>query len=70
MSFSTIIFNQNIVAIQFNTMQNYATWIQIVLQYILKSNKFMKTLQMMLRKDFTHQIMQSRGHHPRVKIKK
>ena len=38
-------------------MQNYAKWIQIILSFILKLKMFMKVLQMMLKKDLIHQIM-------------
>ena len=38
-------------------MQNYAIWIQTVLLLILKAKIFMKILQMMLKKDLIHQIM-------------
>ena len=54
MSFDMIILNQSI-----NTMQKYATQIQIALSLILKLNMFIKTLQIMLRKDLIHQIIQS-----------
>ena len=52
MNFGMIILNHSI-----RTMQNYATWIQIVLLFILKLNMFMKILLRMLKKDFIHQIM-------------
>ena len=52
MSFGMIILNENI-----NKMQNYATWILIVLSLILKLEMFMKILLMMLKKDLIHQIM-------------
>ena len=55
MSFSMIILNQSI-----KTIQKYATWIQIALSLKLKLNMFIKALQMMLKKDLIHQIMQSR----------
>ena len=45
--------NQNISA-----MQNYATWIQIALPFILKLKLFMKVLRMMLKNDLIHQIME------------
>ena len=32
------------------TMQNYATWIQIALSYILRLKMFMKTLQVICKK--------------------
>ena len=38
-------------------MQNYAKWIQIILSFILKLKMFMKVLQMMLKKDLIHQII-------------
>ena len=46
------ILNQSI-----NIMQKYATRIQIPLSFILKLKMFIKTLQMMLKKDLTHQNM-------------
>ena len=46
------ILNQSI-----NIMQMYATSIQIPLSFILKLKMFIKTLQMMLKKDLTHQNM-------------
>ena len=58
MNFSIIILNQSI-----NKMQNYGTWIQIALSFILRLKMFMKTSQMMLKKDdLIHQIMQSKEH--------
>ena len=66
MNFSMIILNKNI-----SKMQNYATWIQIVLLFIIKLKIFMKTLQMMmLKKDLIHQIMKSIDHCLQEKIKK
>ena len=47
-----IVFNETI-----GTMQIYVTWIRIALLCILKLNMFMKTLQMMLKKDLEHQIV-------------
>ena len=41
MNFSMITLNQGI-----STMQNYATWIQIALSFILKIKMFMKAMQM------------------------
>ena len=58
MNFSIIILNQSI-----NKMQNYGTWIQIALSFILRLKMFMKTSQMMLKKDdLIRQIMQSKEH--------
>ena len=58
MNFSIIILNQSI-----NKMKDYGTWIQIALSFILRLKMFMKTSQMMLKKDdLIHQIMQSREH--------
>ena len=54
MSFGIIILNQSI-----NTMQNYATWIQIALSFILKLKMFIKTLEMMFKKDLIHQTIKS-----------
>ena len=47
-----IILNQSI-----SKMQNYVTWTLTALLSILKPKMFMKILQMMLKKDFIHQIM-------------
>ena len=56
MNFRIIILNQSI-----NKIQNYGTWIQIALSFILRLKMFMKTSQMMLKKDdLIHQIMQSK----------
>ena len=52
-----IILNQII-----KTMRNYATWIQTALLFIFKLKMFIKTLQIMLEKDLTHQIMKFRDH--------
>ena len=68
MGFGMIIFNQNIVAIPLNEMQNYATLIQIVLSYILRLEMFMKTLQMMLKKDLIQKIMQPKARYQWAKI--
>ena len=43
-------------------MRNYATWIQTTLLFIFKLKMFIKTLQIMLEKDLTHQIMKFRDH--------
>ena len=40
-----------------NRMQNYATWTQIALLNILRIKMFLKTLQIILKKYLTHQIM-------------
>ena len=42
-------------------MQNYVTWIQSALLFILKLKMFMKMFQMMLEKDLIHQIMKLNG---------
>ena len=55
MSSDMIILNQRI-----SKMQNYATSKQIALSLILKLKMFLMTLQIMLKKNFIHQIMQSR----------
>ena len=65
MSFGMIILNQSI-----NTLQNYATWIQIALSFVLKLKMFMKTLQTIFKKDLMHRIMQSVDLYLSVKIKK
>ena len=41
------------------TMQNYATWIQTALLFILKLKISIKILQIMLNEDLIHQIMRS-----------
>ena len=65
MSFGMIILNQSI-----NTLQNYATWIQIALSFVLKLKMFMKTLQTIFKKDLMHRIIQSVDLYLSVKIKK
>ena len=55
MSFSMSVLNQSI-----NTMENYATRIQITLSFILKLKMFINTLQITLKKDLINQIMQSK----------
>ena len=65
MSFSMIILNQNI-----NKMQNYAIWIQIALSIILKLKIFIKTLQIMLKKDLIDQTVKSIDYYQKVKTKK
>ena len=46
-----------------NAMQNHATRIQIASSFILKLKIFMRTLQMMLKKDLIHQIMNLPDHY-------
>ena len=46
------ILNQNI-----KTIQNYIIWILTPLLFILKLKIFVKTLQVMFKKDLIHQIM-------------
>ena len=60
-----IILNQSI-----KTMQNSATWIQTALLFILKLNMFKKILQMVLKKNLIHQIMNATDHYLQEKIKK
>ena len=55
--FGMIMLNQSI-----NTTQNYATWIRIVLSFILKLKMFVKTLLMILKNDSIYQIMMSIDH--------
>ena len=43
-------------------MRNYATWIQIASSFTLKLKMFMKTLQMILKNNWVHQIMKSTDH--------
>ena len=62
MSFGMIILNQS--------MQNSTICIQTALLYIMKLKMFIKTLQMMLKKDFIHQIMKLKDHYQEIKIKK
>ena len=45
------------------TMQNYATCIHKALLFILKWKMFMKILQLMLKKDLIHQIMNLTDHY-------
>ena len=54
MSFGMIIFNQNI-----DTIQNYATWIQIALSCILKD----VYEDIADHEDLIHQLMKSRDHY-------
>ena len=49
-----IVLNQRI-----KTMQNYVTWIQKALLFILKLKMFMSILQMMLKKGLIHHVMKS-----------
>ena len=65
MNFGMVILNQSI-----NTVQRYATWIQIVLLFILRLKMFIKAFQMMLKNDLIHQIMKSIDHCLQQKIKK
>ena len=65
MNFGMVILNQSI-----NTVQRYATWIQIVLLFILRLKMFIKAFQMMLENDLIHQIMKSIDHCLQQKIKK
>ena len=44
-------------------MQNYVTWIQATLLFILKLKMFMKTLQIMFKEDLIHQTMMSVDHY-------
>ena len=55
MSFGMIILNQS--------MQNSTICIQTALLYIMKLKMFIKTLQMMLKKDLIHQIIQLKDHY-------
>ena len=56
MNFDIIILNQSI-----NTVQSYATRIQIVSLFISKLKMFIKTSQMMLKKDLIHQVIKYIG---------
>ena len=60
-----IVLNQSI-----SKIQNYATWIQIALSFILKLKMFLKTFQMMLKKHLIHEIMKSIDNCLQKKIKK
>ena len=62
MSFGMIILNQS--------MQNSTICIQTALLYIIKLKMFIKILQMMLKKDLIHQIIQLKDHYQQLKIKK
>ena len=55
MSFGMIILNQS--------MQNSTRCIQTALLYIIKLKMFIKTLQMILKKDLIHQIIQLKDHY-------
>ena len=57
MNFGMIMLNQST-----NTTQNYATWIRILLSFILKLKMFMKTLLMMLKNNLIYEIMKSIDH--------
>ena len=54
MNLGMIVLNQRI-----KTMQNYVTWIQKALLFILKLKMFMSILQMMLKKGLIHHVMKS-----------
>ena len=54
MNLGMIVLNQSI-----KTMQNYVTWIQKALLFILKLKMFMSILQMMLKKGLIHHVMKS-----------
>ena len=49
---------------------NYATWIQMVLLFVLKQKISMKILLMMLKKDLIYQIINAIDHYVQEKIKK
>ena len=65
MNFGMIILNQSI-----RTMQHYFIWIQLALLFILKLRIFIKTLQMVLKKNLTHQIMKFIDHYQKKMNKK
>ena len=65
MNFDMIILNQNI-----SKMQNYVTWIQIVVLLISKLKISMKILLTMLKNDLIHQIMKLLDHCLQEKTKK
>ena len=65
MNFGKIIFNQSI-----RTMQNYATWIQTALSFILKLRMLMEKLQLMLKNKLIHQVLSSIDHCKQEKILK
>ena len=65
LNFGMIISNQSI-----NKMQNYVTWIQMALLFILKLKMFMNILQMLLKKDLIHEIIKSIDNYQKVKIRK
>ena len=64
MRFGMTIFNQNI-----DTLQNYATRIQITLLFTSKLKMFMKTLPIILEKALKHQVISWKDHYSRVKKK-
>ena len=65
MNFDMIILNQNI-----SKMQNYVTWIQIVVLLISKLKISMKILLTMLKNDLIHQIMKLLDYCLQEKTKK
>ena len=65
MSFGRILLNQSIGA-----MQNYATWIQIALSCISKTENACEDIADDVKKKLIHQIMRSIDHYPRVKVKR
>ena len=64
MNFGMIMLIQSI-----STMQNYATWIQIALSFILKLKIFMKILPIMLEKRFNTSIYEINRPLPTAKNK-
>ena len=54
---------------KYQQMQNYITWTQIVSSVISKVKSFIKTLQMMLKKDLIHEIMKLIDHCLQEKMK-
>ena len=65
MNFGMITLNQSI-----SKIQNYATWIQIALLFVVRLKISKGTLQMMLKKDLIHQMMKSIDSYQEVKMKK
>ena len=62
-------FGMTILCQNTNKMQNYVTWIQIVLSLILKLKMLMKILLTILKKYLIHQIIRLIDHYPQEKNK-
>ena len=62
MNLSKIMLGQSV-----KMMQNYVTWIQRALLFILRLKIFMKILKMMLKKDLMHETMKMIDHRLQVR---